>query len=72
MMKKFTSNLSLKLISLFMAVVVWAAIMNIIDPVTTGQESLHLEVKNADYILNQDKTYIITHDNEEISRKIHR
>ena len=59
MMKKFTSNLSLKLISLFMAVVVWAAIMNIIDPVTTGQESLYLEVKNADYILNQDKSYTI-------------
>lgn len=59
MMKKFTSNLSLKLISLFMAVVVWAAIMNIIDPVTTGQVSLHLEVKNADYISNQNKSYTI-------------
>ena len=68
-MKKFTSNLSIKLISLFLAIGIWVSIMYVIDPVKGGEKNLRLEVKNADYITGNKSYTMLDSGNIKISYK---
>ena len=58
-MKKITANLSIKLISLFLAIIIWVVIMNIINPIINGHINLNVSIKNENAILEQNKTYFI-------------
>ena len=52
-------DISMKLLSLAIALVLWAMIMNIINPLVNGFVNLPIEVENESYALEQDKTYTI-------------
>ena len=58
-MKKGETNLSLKLISVFLAVIIWVVIMNIINPIVNGYINLNINVKNENVILEQNKTCVV-------------
>lgn len=58
-MKDLKTNISIKLLSLVCAGLLWAFIMNIINPLVNGFVNLPLEVRNESYALEQDKAYTI-------------
>lgn len=59
MIKKLTTNLSIKLLSVLLAVITWATIMNIVNPIITGYVNLSVNVENENAIHEQNKTYFI-------------
>ena len=59
MMKKLTANLPIKIISLLAAIVIWVSIMHIINPVVNGHVNVQLEVRNENYVKEQNKDYRI-------------
>ena len=59
MIKKLTTNLSIKLISILSAVIIWVVIMNIINPVVSGFVNLNVNVENENVVYEQNKTYFI-------------
>lgn len=59
MMKNFKTNLSLKILSLVIAIITWAVLMNIINPLVNGFVSVPIETINDSYVLEQNKTYTI-------------
>lgn len=58
-MKSISANLSMKLLSLAIAAMLWALIMNIINPLVNGFVNIPITVENESYALEQDKTYTI-------------
>lgn len=58
-MKSLRENISIKLISLAGALILWILIMNIINPLVNGFVNVSIEVENESYALEQDKTYNI-------------
>ncbi len=59
MIKKLMANLSIKLLSILLAVITWATIMNIVNPIITGYVNLSVNVENENAIHEQNKTYFI-------------
>ena len=59
MIKKLTTNLSIKLISVLSAVIIWVVMMNIINPVVNGFVNLNINIENENAIYEQNKTYFI-------------
>ena len=59
MIKKLTTNLSLKFISILIAVIIWVAIMHILDPVIDGFVYSNLNVENDNVVREQNKTYFL-------------
>ena len=49
----------MKLLSLAIAAMLWALIMNIINPLVNGFVNIPITVENESYALEQDKTYTI-------------
>ena len=58
-MQKLTENLSLKLLSLGIAFIIWTFITNTINPMVSGFVSVPVSIENESYILNQNKTYVV-------------
>lgn len=58
-MKSLSANLSMKLLSLAIAAMLWALIMNVINPLVNGFVNIPIKVENESYALEQDKTYTI-------------
>lgn len=58
-MKKITENLPIIMLSLMIAITVWFVVMSMINPWINGFVSVHVSMENEDYILNQNKTYIV-------------
>lgn len=58
-MKGLRENISIKLISLFGALILWILIMNIINPLVNGFVNVPIEIENESYALEQDKAYNI-------------
>lgn len=71
-MKKdfFTKNISLKIFSVIVAVILWFVVMNIQNPVTTKRISnIPVQIKNLDYITSKG-LYIGNLDNNTISLNV--
>ena len=63
MREKITNNLSLKLLSLFIALVVWLVIVNIEDPtVSKTIRGIKVEVTNENSISEAGKCYVLDSD----------
>lgn len=58
-MKGLRENISIKLISLVGALILWVLIMHIINPLVNGFVNVPIEVENESFALEQDKTYNI-------------
>lgn len=56
-MKNIKTNLSMKILSLALAGILWVLIMNIINPLVNGFVNVQIQVENEAYALEQDKTY---------------
>ena len=56
-MKNIKANLSMKILSLALAGILWVLIMNIINPLVNGFVNVQIQVENEAYALEQDKTY---------------
>lgn len=59
MKEKLTNNLSLKLLSIFLAFFVWIVVMNVSNPEVTRMRDVQIEILNEDILLSADKTYEI-------------
>lgn len=59
MKKKLTNNLSLKIFSVVIAVIIWFFAYSVSDPVTTKEYPVKVTVTNDSYILDSGKTYQI-------------
>lgn len=59
MIKKLVTNLSLKLISLVSGIIVWAVVMNVVNPVINGFVNLNVNIENENVVYDQNKTYFL-------------
>lgn len=62
-MEILRKNLSIKLISLFLAIVLWGTIMNIVRPISNGFISVPLSIVNEQIITSENKVYTISGPN---------
>lgn len=53
------NNISIKLLSLGIALVIWTVIMNILNPIVSGFISMPIEIHNEEYVFNLNKTYTV-------------
>lgn len=60
MKKKLTDNLTLKIASILVAVLIWLFASSASDPITTVDYPVRVNVTNDDYILKSGKTYRVT------------
>lgn len=67
MKKKLTSNLSLKIVSVLAAILIWLFASSASDPVIRADYTVKVEVKNDDYITDSNKTYQIDDDDREVT-----
>lgn len=58
-MKKTVENLPIIMLSLMIAIAVWFFVMSLINPWINGFVNVHVSMENEDYILNQNKTYVV-------------
>lgn len=58
-MKRLTDNIPIKLLSLGIGIILWVFITNTVNPVVSGFVSVPVTIENEDYILSQNKTYIV-------------
>ena len=67
MKKKLTKNLPLKLLSLALAVFLWAVVLNVDDPVTSVQFSnVPVEVLHPEVVTSKGKTYQIEDETDTV------
>lgn len=67
MKKKLTKNLPLKLLSLALAVFLWAVVVNVDDPVTSVQFSnVPVEVLHPEVVTSKGKTYQIEDETDTV------
>ncbi len=59
MKEKLTNNLSLKILSVFLAFFVWLAVVNISNPEVTGSREVTLDILNEDVLESSNLTYEI-------------
>lgn len=72
MKKRLTSNLSLKLISLFAAIFVWIIVVNIDDPYSMKSYSnIPVEIMNENVITKEGKIYTILENSNVISISVY-
>ena len=70
--KTLTSNLSLKIISLIAAFILWMVVVNTDDPMITRTYSgISVEVINTDDIESQGKTWEVLENTDTISELVH-
>lgn len=67
MKKKLTDNLTLKIISVLIAVLIWLFASNASDPIIKADYPIKVTVTNDDYILKSGKTYQIKETNREVT-----
>ncbi len=63
----FTKNLSLKLLSLFFAVVLWLVVVNVDDPNQSRNFSVQVQLLNEDLLTSAGKYYSVTNGSGSIS-----
>ena len=66
MKKKLTNNLSLKIISVLIAVGIWLFASNANDPVDIKSYAVKVNVVNDDYIYNSGQTYQIADEDRTV------
>lgn len=65
---KFTNNMSLKIMAIIFAALLWLIVVNIDDPVETSTfRNIEVEVQNAEVVTNEGKTYKILDDTQNVS-----
>ncbi len=70
MKKALTENLILKILSVFLAILIWLLVLNINDPATTRQISgIHVDVLNDSVITDNDMVYKVT-EGQTVSVKV--
>ena len=67
MKKKLTNNLSLKIVSVLAAILIWLFASSASDPVIRADYTVKVEVTNDDYITDSNKTYRIDDDDREVT-----
>ena len=69
MKKKLANNLSLKVISVLIACVIWILVSGTVDPVRTNvrYSGVKVEVKNDGYILDAGKSYLIADEYQTVT-----
>lgn len=69
MKKKLANNLSLKIISVLIACVIWILVSGTIDPVRTNvrYSGIKVEVKNDGYIYDAGKSYQIADEYQTVT-----
>ncbi|MBS6194682.1 MAG: hypothetical protein KH828_03760 [Clostridiales bacterium] len=67
MKKKLTENLTLKIVSVLVAVLIWLFASNASDPVIMENYSARVNVINDDYILKSGKTYRLDETKREVT-----
>ena len=69
MKKKLANNLSLKVISVLIACVIWILVSGTVDPVRTNvrYSGVKVEVKNDGYILDAGKSYQIADEYQTVT-----
>ena len=70
MKEKRTNNLTLKLISVAIAFLIWLIVVNVSNPDIEMSVTVPIEVRNADVLTSADKTYSLDEKNVRISYKI--
>jgi len=74
MKEKLTKNLGLKILSLFMAILLWIVILNVEDPVVTGEwNDIQVTKINENVLGQKDKVYdVISGDTVDVTVKAKR
>ena len=70
MREKRKNNLTLKLLSLGLAFLIWLIVVNVSNPDIEMSVTVPIEVRNADVLTSADKTYSLDEKNVRISYKI--
>ncbi|NCB91892.1 MAG: hypothetical protein EOM40_04870 [Clostridia bacterium] len=66
MKKRLTNNLTLKIISVLIAIVIWLFASGASDPIVIEDYAVRVTVQNDDYIYNADKTYQINDEDRTV------
>ena len=66
MKKRLTRNLSLKIVSVLAAILIWLFASSASDPVIRAEYDVKVEVANDDYITDSGKTYQIEDADREV------
>ena len=67
MKKKWNDNLSLKILSVLIAIFIWVVASSESDPIDTKGYSVKVNVTNSNYIYKFDKTYQIKDENQTVT-----
>lgn len=67
MKKKWNDNLSLKILSVLIAIFIWVVASSESDPIDTKGYSVKVNVTNSNYIYKLDKTYQIKDENQTVT-----
>lgn len=65
--KALTNNLPLKMISVFIAIVIWYLVIYNNDPIITQSYQVHIKVENESYIANGKQLYMIDEENKTVT-----
>ena len=65
--KALTNNLPLKIISVFIAIVIWYLVIYNNDPIITQSYQVHIKVENESYIANGKQLYMIDEENKTVT-----
>ena len=68
--RMITNNFGLKILAVVFAGVLWLAVVNIDDPVTTRSFTTTVSVENSDYLTGIGKYYEIENDSNTITFKV--
>ena len=68
--KMITNNFGLKILAVVFACVLWLAVVNIDDPVTTRSFTTTVSVENNDYLTGIGKYYEIVNNSNTITFKV--
>lgn len=67
MQKKLTNNLSLKIVSVLIAIIIWLVVSSSNDPVQTRAYNVKINVTNSDYIYDAGKTFRIDDEDQVVT-----
>ena len=65
MKKKLTDNLLLKIVSVIIAIIIWAVIANMNDPIVSANYNVPVTITNGAYIESIGKTYRVAEEDQE-------
>ena len=65
MKKRLTNNLLLKIVSVFIAILIWAVVANINDPIVSATYNVPVTIINGSYIESIGKTYRVVEEEQD-------